>query len=42
LPPRCTTFSEAWYFNLDLMKRSRCFWFMQAEWCTCVSTLRVL
>jgi hypothetical protein len=29
-------------FILDLMKRSRCFWLKQAEWWTCVSTLRTL
>lgn len=25
-----------------LMNRNRCFWFMHALWCTCVSTLRTL
>lgn len=26
----------------SLTHRSKCFWFMHAEWCTCVSTLRTL
>lgn len=35
---RKMTTSSGSFLSLDLMKRSRCFWCMQAEWCTCVST----
>jgi hypothetical protein len=36
------TFTSGDFFILDLMKRSKCFWFMQDEWWMWVSTLRTL
>mmetsp|Transcript_58030 Transcript_58030/g.149370 ORF Transcript_58030/g.149370 Transcript_58030/m.149370 type:complete len:244 (-) Transcript_58030:414-1145(-) len=41
-PPRVETTSSPCVFSFFLMKRSRCFAFMDAEWCTCVSTFRTL
>ena len=32
LPSLCSTTSSGNFFILLLMKRSKCFWFMQAEW----------
>lgn len=32
------TNSSGSFLNFDFMNLSKCFWCMQAEWCTCVST----
>jgi hypothetical protein len=41
LPPACVPLTGS-LRSLLLMKRSRCFWCMQALWWMCVSTLRTL